>query len=513
MNVARSCRRSSTYQVDIRKIRSEKKRELEQETSGQMSQHSDPVATIELRLKAIDLDNASKPNHSKQSMSPSAKPINQLATKDDIALVKEGIHLDRQTYQSNSLRLLELANTTAEIVYDKALDLHVAQQCIDQHHDQLAKHKDQLTGHEERLVGCQTQLAEHEGQLAESRNHVTGFRGRLAEYGDQLANILPRLVQLEAAVGGTETAMNGCNRDLEMMQKTVTRQARSSRQSIQGVRLRTLAEARSTKRKFDQISEQIRSVEQRTRADAYAAVADVQGIRMDQQHMAFCLEQAWVAARERDTDLVALMNSFGQQYQADKQAVEGFHLQFQAHRYASGIAMEALEGGTSVNLAAAVDLLKSQQDALQAELRIVQEESRASRSHHVQQSDGQPATDVAVAHLEPDLVQDRREDGANPAASSPNFYRASATSGSSVLYPPLPEMDGSSHISHGSSCVDGMGRQQPRKRRRGTSPAHPGFRRCETRLQGGRCSGLTERFEGEAEDVRIWYCGNCMMNL
>ncbi|KAL8748594.1 MAG: hypothetical protein Q9184_007197 [Pyrenodesmia sp. 2 TL-2023] len=387
----------------------------------------------------------------------------------------------------------------AHVLHDKALHLSDAQQSVNQHEDQLAEHEDQLAEHE-------AQLTEHRGQLAE---------------------ILPRVGQLEGAKSRTDRSAGACTRTLTEMQRTFARQKQWMRQGINGVKKRALAEARGTKRNFDEMSEEMSLIDQRGRADTRQATADMEGIRSDQKRMKACLEQAWVAAGKRIAEYVTQqMDQFGRLYEADKQAVEAFYRQYKADQQAVRNDMKMLETGLITNLTAVTDPLRAQQNALQAELQNVAEESRASRSRPVPQSHSgvshQPMTDVLVAPIEPEPIQDRHESKDYQAGPSPHVHhQASATSRGSIPYPPLPnvhvvqnpllpEMDGNIHVSSDNSRVDGLEPQQRSKRRRPASPALQGFRRCQTRLQGSRCSGLTERAEGEAENTRVWFCGKCL---
>ncbi|KAI4166809.1 MAG: hypothetical protein LQ343_007733 [Gyalolechia ehrenbergii] len=569
-----SCLRDGTYHGDIRLIGKTESSKLQ--SLSQIVQHSDPVAVIEVRLEAIDLntvntvdndtvgcarDNSPKPNCS-DVLSSSSIPMDQLATKDDIAFIDKGIQSDRKVTQSNVNQLLYLADAIGQVVHDKAVDLNDVQQSIH----------------------------EHEGQLLEHRV--------------QLADILPRVSDLEAAQSRTNTETSTYNHTHEEMRKTFARQMQRMRRGIKGVKTRALVEARGTKRKFDQMSDKMSQIDQRSKADAGAAridtrdlqsdqenmktdiqgitsgqekmTTDISNIRSDQTQMQACLEQAWVAAGQEIADFVTQqMDQFSQQYEVDKQAIAGFHRQYGADKQAIegflrqcaadqqsvGSDMKTLETDLTNNLVAATDRLRDRQDTLQAEFQRAAEESRTSRSLSGQQSNGdvsnQPTTDVPVVHVEPEAIQERHELAANQAGPSSNVHDqtfptaegtvryprlpninagstgseagstanmpASSTAPGIVRYPPLPAVNvppignmeggvaGSSDACDDSlSWIDEVERQYGGKRRRQASPAHPGFRRCQTRLQGGRCSGLTERAEGEAEDARVWFCGRCV---
>ncbi|KAI4171168.1 MAG: hypothetical protein LQ346_008768 [Caloplaca aetnensis] len=379
MDALNSCRRDGTYQVDIRP-------RMPRENPRQNAQQWDPIAAIEVRLGAVhlnaadddtatdpvqELDDAPMPNYSHHSSSPSTIPSRQWATKDELALIENRMRSNHKANQTNLTSLVQLDDAIAQVVHDKALDLNDAQQSIDHHTDQIAGHN------------------------------------------AQLADLLPRVGQLEAAQSRTDKSPSASAQTLEQMQRM--------RQGIKALKTHALAEARGTKRKFDQISK------------------ETSLIRADQKHMRVCLEQAWVAAGQSITDfLTRQMDQFGRQSEEDKQAVEGFyrkytedkraldgfHRQYEAHKQACGNTHRQHNA--------------DQQDTLRAELRSAVEAIKASNSRPVQQSNGdvshQPATDVPVARIEPEANQDRPD----PSSNVP--HQAAAISSGSVSYSSLPNV-------------------------------------------------------------------------
>lgn len=471
------------YQVEIRRMgRTES---LEPESRSQTIQQSDPVAVVEVQFGAMDLNTvdmlldspaAHDPKYS--SSDRSLMLIDQLATKDQVASIEQCMRSDRKDNQSYFTRLLQLADEIAHLVYDKAVDLNGAQQSL----------------------------------------HVLE---------SQLADTSPRVDRLETAQSRTHESASACKRTLEEHHGVFTQQIQriveELREGIEEVKAHALVEARGTKRKLAQISGEMRDIDWQSRAGACAARNDIRVVESDQEYMKARLEQAWAAAGEGISELSQRMDRlcrqhiadqqavdrFHQRYAADRQAVDLLHQQHTADQQAAEINMGTLATELTVNavntreLNAETGRLRSQQRALQEELQGLAEERRASRGRSIRQSDGdvsdQLMTDVPVVHVE---IQDRQALGSNRVGPASNV-QTTAIAGAIVQYPSLPNID--SLVAGGREASDGRlynveaDQQRQSKRRREASPGLTGFRRCQTRLQGGRCSSRTERAEGEAK--------------
>ncbi|KAL8932600.1 MAG: hypothetical protein Q9216_006763 [Gyalolechia sp. 2 TL-2023] len=385
----------------------------EPQNLNKIVQHSDPVTVIEIRLEAIDLNavddntigctvnNAPKPDSSDTSLfSCSSTPMDQFATKDEIACIRKGIQSDRKLNQSNVTRLLYLADTIGKIVHDKAIDLNEVQHIIDEHDDKL----------------------------------------------DAVSN---RISELEPPQSKTNTSTTTPNQPPQALQKIFARQIQRMRRGIEAIKTRALVETRGTKRKFDQMSDKVGQIDrQRSNTDTRTVTDSTQGptsdqgkmkidirnIQSDQTEMNAKWKQGWVVAGERIADFVIhqmdqfrgeyecdkqSVERFFQEYRIDKEAIERFHREYIADQKSLGADLTSVREQTK-KVAAATDRLEHQ---LQAEVReAVREGGTSSRQQSNSGVSHQLTTDVPVAHVEEQQMQGRHELGTNQVGPSSNVH-------------------------------------------------------------------------------------------